>query len=273
VKSQTLKQPTSPGEQLVAAYLRQRRFAWEHEMEIGGRNPDFVAETPAGKVVLEVYEPELRLANGIGWFDPIEPLHGLVSGRKQKQIKAVKTTGLPLIMVVGSANSDIAFDMTSVEGLMFGRPGVRIPIGSDGGPRADAEWTFLGGVRIQPDMNTGVSAVALVQRFNPTLWRLHSAWRLRGLLGRPPASDGRELGEIYERMRGIELDLTSRGVFDPEARLARLLIAHNPFAAYPLGGFAGPHDDQWRVRWEDESHGSWERGPPGALRWEVPGDS
>jgi len=265
------KSPRSEGERLIAAYLRQRRLPWVHEPDIGGRNLDFLAETAVGHVALEVYEPELRLPNGAGAFDYIAAVEGLFAQRKLKQIKAAKSAGLPLILVVGSANSDIPLDLFAMEGLMFGRPGVRFPLDSPD-PGADAEWTFLGAGRIQPRLNRGVSALALVRRFNPTQWRLERAWRSqRLLLGDAP--NRRAVVELYGRMRAIETELVERGVYDPAAAVARLVILHNPHADHPLDKrFAGPHDDQYGVVELDDGRVVWGCLAFGLSRWEVLGD-
>ena len=188
--------PKSDGERLVAAYLDQRCIPWEHEPDVGGRHIDFVARTVSGPVALEVYEPQLTLPNRAGSFDSIAPVEGLFSDRKRKQIKAAKDAGLPLILVVGSANSDVPYDVFSLAGAMFGRPGIRMVVSPEG-TASEPEAAFLGPGKVQPAVNRGVSAVALVRRFNPTLWRLHAAWRSVGLTGRPPASSASALTGIF----------------------------------------------------------------------------
>lgn len=264
------KQPRSEGERLVAAYLNQRMLAWEHEPEVGGRHLDFVAQSAGGTVALEVYEPHLTLPNRVGSFDSIEPVEGAFSDRKRKQIKAAKEAGLPLVLVIGSANSDIAYDEFSIAGVMFGRPGVRMAVHPEG-IAGDPVSAFLGPGRVQREVNRGVSALALVRRFNPTHWRLQAAWRSKRLVGRSKAASRREQREIYERMSAMEAQLSRRGVYDPEARVARLVIAHNPFATNPLPlRFAGPHDDQYGAI--GDSTLEWGLVATGWRRWEVPDD-
>lgn len=264
------KQPRSEGERLVAAYLNQRMLAWEHEPQVGGRNLDFVAQSAVGPVALEVYEPHLTLPNRVGSFDSIEPVEGAFSDRKRKQVKAAKGACLPLVLVIGSANSDIPYDEFSIAGVMFGRPGVRMAVHPEG-IASDPVSTFLGPVKVQPEVNRRVSALALVRRFNPTKWRLNAAWRSARLIGRSQAASRREQREIYERMASIEGQLTRAGAYDPEARVARLVIAHNPFAANPMPfGFGGPHDDHHGLI--GDSALRWGLVAAGRLRWEVPDD-
>lgn len=263
--------PASDGERLVSAYLRWRSLAYEFEPEIGGRNLDFLVDSPWGPIVLEVYEPQLKLPNRAGSFDSIEPITKAFEARKRLQIRAVKNAGFPLVMVIASTNSDIAFDSHALQGAMHGRPGVRFPLDSDD-PGADAEWTFLDGARVQPERNRGVAALALVRRFNPTRWRLEAAWRERGL-GTESAKAARSQGDLadkIEAMREIERALIRRGVFDPEAAVARLIIHHNPYAAYPIPReFAGVHDDQFATL-VDDGQVLWTLVAQGVRRWEVP---
>jgi hypothetical protein len=49
------------GERLLTHSLNQRGLSYEREPSVGGRNPDFLIDTPQGRVVAEVYEPRLVL--------------------------------------------------------------------------------------------------------------------------------------------------------------------------------------------------------------------
>ena len=55
--------PHTPGEKMMAAHnLSERKLPYDYELFEKGANPDFVARHPAaGRIVLEVYEPEYRL--------------------------------------------------------------------------------------------------------------------------------------------------------------------------------------------------------------------
>ncbi len=55
--SEQVPRPTSPGELATARYLDDVGHPWVHESEVEGRNPDFLVDTPAGRIVMEVYEP------------------------------------------------------------------------------------------------------------------------------------------------------------------------------------------------------------------------
>ncbi len=81
----------------------------------------------------------------------------------------------------------------------------------------------------------------------------------------------RARAEIVGRMAEIESALTESGVFLPDARLARLVVLHNPFALKPLPrSFAGSHDDQYGLL--PGTGSEWGLVATGRLRHEVPDD-
>ena len=98
-----------------------------------------------------------------------------------------------------------------------------------------------------------MSAVAILESFNPTLYRAEEAAAAR--LGEPmpwyPSIPRRKVErematvvrvteEVYEHMRTTRDDI-------PDARVAKLIVLHNPYATYPLDldVLDGPHDVQW----------------------------
>jgi hypothetical protein len=170
----------SDGERLFAAYLRQRHLPWKYEREVNGRHPDFSVDHSEGTFVAEVYEPEIRLPEGGGWFESYTGLRRVFEGRKAKQIRAVKNAGLPYLAVVGATNCDMPLQPLMMAGAMFGNLAVTFKVGSD--DPIDPELTrtiFGGGGRVQPHHYRGVSAVAILERFNPTKWRLDAAMETR----------------------------------------------------------------------------------------------
>jgi hypothetical protein len=249
----------------VAAYLRQRRFSFVYEPSIRGRNPDFVVDTNVGRVALEVFAPRLHLPAKSGSFDSVAPVLGAFEKRKRKQIGAAVDEGLPAILVVASTNSDVPFDEFAIGGAMFGRPGIRFRLGH----AEEAISTFLGPGRTQPQLNTSYSAMALVRRFNPTLWRLRLAWSTL-LRSEPGTKSSRALGETFVRRQEVESELTNRGIFDPSAALARFIVLHNPYARVPLPlEFAGMHDEQYSVVSDDDDGALWRCISEGRLMQEV----
>ncbi len=104
----------SDGERLAAAYWDQRALPWEYEPEIGGRHPDFLVHHSRRDFVAEVFEPELRLPDGGGWFSSYPAIRSAFEGRKRKQIAATVAsherckrlrTKAPLVMLRGSCLS------------------------------------------------------------------------------------------------------------------------------------------------------------------------
>lgn len=115
--------PMSDGERLLAAYLRQQQLPYEFEVgEL--RRPDFQVHHPITRVVCEVYEPTVRLPPQAGPFDFVSPLRGAFQGRKRRQGAEARSAGVPYVVVLGSANSDVGLDVFSVAGAAFGNVGV-----------------------------------------------------------------------------------------------------------------------------------------------------
>lgn len=241
----------SVGEAAVADYLTSRRIRFEYEPQIGARYPDFLAHAPEGDIVLDVYEPVLRLRNSSGAFDSVKPVSGAFGDRKRKQAQAARKAGLPFMVVVGSANSDITYDWMAAVGALRGGPGVSFLVGPGAPTDPEPTPTLIGVGRTGGGDNTSFSALAVLHTFNPTLWRLRLAqWELvRHHEPRLPDDHDRRiraLMEICERYSDIEADVTERGLYLPNVRRVRLGIYHNPNAAIPLSRtFGGAHDEQW----------------------------
>lgn len=241
----------SEGEQHVATYLEQLGVPYEREPDVGGRNPDFVLDVDGSRVALEVYEPALRLTNSVGSFDSVGKLQNAFSGRKAKQRSAAKDEGVPYVVVIGSAKSSITYDHFAVMGVMFGRIGMSWELDTVTGlPASDARPAHLGGARVQPQMNTGISAVALLRRFNPTLRRLQDAWDADRAERSPAFSEStfQDRVRFLERSQAIQDELTCRGEFNPGVQLSRLIVYRNPWAVHQLPmSFGGPYDDHFGV--------------------------
>jgi hypothetical protein len=243
----------SEGERLFAAYLRQRRLGWQYEPDLGGRRPDFLVEHPVRSFVAEVYEPQMRLPPSGGSFESYSALRGAFEGRKSKQISAVKRAGLPYVAVVASTNSDIRVQPLVVAGAMFGNLAVTLRVGPEVSERPDGRTVFGGGGRIQPRQFRGVSAVAILERFNPTQDRLEAATkaRLACLPGWNATMTPRQIAEIKAAIVKLSSETAAQlivgGAYDPLARRARLIVLHNPYASFPLGTaiLNGSHDVQW----------------------------
>lgn len=241
------------GEYLFAAYLRQGRLGFEYEREVNGRCPDFSIDHPSGTVVAEVFEPELRLPPGGGQFDSYKPLRGAFKDRKAKQIKAVKEAGIPYVAVIASTNADLPFPPQIMAGAMFGNLATEFAVSDEPINAQTGRTVFDGGARLQVDQFRGVSAAAILERFNPTKWRLEAAIDAR-LAVVPTWRPGMTASQVAEAQAAIvriatdtENQFLASGAFDPDARLARLTVLHNPYALHPLDirAFDQHNDVQW----------------------------
>jgi len=261
------------GERQVAAYLRQRRLPWAYEVATGGRRPDFRVNHPDQAFALEVYEPEIRLPSEqrAGAVDSYPSLRNAFAGRKGKQASATRKAGLPYVVALAATNSDIGIDPFLVAGAMFGNVGVQFPIGPGVDPSSapNVRNVFLGGARLQPAINRGVSAVAVPIVFNPTKWRVEALITAR--LGHPESCWRADMtpGETRRLQTGVLRFIEDAyrhadeiGTYDQHARVVRMVVLHNPHAQHPLSRrvFAGPHDEQW---WHeaDGSYGARDSGP------------
>jgi hypothetical protein len=246
----------SDGERLLASYLRRRSLPWEYEREVNGRHPDFFVHHPRGAFVAEVHEPEIKLPVGGGWFTSYPSLRRSFEARKAKQIQAVKRAGVPYVGVVVATNCDFDISPDVMAGAMFGDLSITVPVGPDVGLGQPARIGFGQGGRLQEGQLRGVSAVAILERFNPTKWRLNAAVHERlaripdSRLGTSTAREADVSAAIIRAVKETEDHFLATGVFDPAARLARVTVLHNPYAAHPLGFdvLNGPHDVQWGCR-------------------------
>lgn len=255
----------SDGERLFAAYLRQRQIPYE--FEVGEqRRPDFQVHHPITRVVCEVYEPTVRLPPQAGPFDSVSPLRGAFQGRKRRQGAEARSAGVPYVVVLGSANSDVGLDVFSVAGAAFGNVGVSFSIDPATGRTGPVETTFGSGARLQPAINTRYSAVIRLTKFNPTQYRVERSVKDRLSRGKP------SLRETWRVVREVHDHFAATAEFDPEAALARVTVLHNLHASTPLPMevFGGPHDEHWGTVWDDEANGRYTRLATGRLWFEVP---
>lgn len=270
------------GEQLAAAYLHQRgfdRFAERHR-PVGGKKLDWTVDHPAQPFGFEVYEPEIHLPEGGGWFSSYEGLRGMFKNNKMKQIRAAKEAGLPFVGGLARTNAGIDFSPDIVAGAMFGDITTVMPIGpgGEGFDPTQAITTFGKDGKVQPKQMRGVSAVAIIRDFNPTLWRMEGELEVR-TAKLPKWHAGMSDEESHEiqvemtRMFGdIEEHFTSTGAYDPAARVTRFIVLHNPYADYPLrlDILSGPHDEQW-MGFSEEGVPKYGERWRGHLIHEVPG--
>jgi hypothetical protein len=174
---------------------------------------------------------------------------------------------LPFVLVLARTNADMSFDPTIVAGAMFGNVSIQVPLGRDD---VDTKIVFGLGGRLQRRLNRSVSAVAVLNVFNPTSWRVEQAMadRLGGEPSwRPSASQAdvvREQTAVLCATIEIEEQLRVSGAYLPDARLVKLIVLHNPYATHPLGFevLNAFHDVQWGNFERDGARGY------GPARWD-----
>jgi hypothetical protein len=248
------KKPKDGSESHFASYLNKRGLRWEYEPKIGGKRPDFLVKYEPQKIVAEVYDPTLRLPKQSGPFTSYPALRKTFTRNKKKQIAAVKSAGLPYVCVIGRANSDMEIAAFLMAGAMFGDLAYTIPLSPDpSAPPPVGKTVYAQGGRVQPKQFRGVSAVAILKVFNPTLWRVEDAWdeRLKESdIGASMTNEqlGKAVADRGKAMEEMTLHMIDTGDYLPDARLARLVVLHNPFAKRPLDmwALAGPHDEHWQ---------------------------
>jgi hypothetical protein len=180
--------------------------------------------------------------------------------------------------VVGSSNADIPISADIAAGAILGDLGVTLPIFVDGDPPPGfdpiehSRVIFGRNRKLQPELNTTVSAVALIRSFNPTLWRLEQASAERFAQYGPARDFGDAAARAFTREQ-ICHDLNDRGVINLDARVAHLIVLHNPFAAnrIDLDVFGGPHDEQWCAIETVRGDLGYAVVAFGRAGWEVPG--
>jgi hypothetical protein len=231
---------------------------------------------------MEVYEPEIKIPVEGGSFSSYDGLRGIFERNKKEQIRAAKNSRLPFVGVLARTNSDVDFGPDLVAGAMFGDLTFRMPIADDG-ESFDIErgaTTFGSGGKVQPSQMRGVSAIAIVRRFNPTAWRLSKEFEARtaGLpswhAGMTAAQRSAIQAEIAKTATEVEDQFLRSGAYDPATAVARLIVLHNPYAEHSLrlDILNGPHDEQWLSYCDDGATMYAERWK-GSLIREVSGRS
>jgi hypothetical protein len=228
-------------EAVFADYLTERSYDFEYELSSGSHRLDFWVDAHGSKVVCEVKEINVPVPDSkIGSIDPYKVAKAAIKA-KAKQGKELKGK-YPYIIVIRK-HRFWPVDEISVPGAMFGDLALSMPLNTQTG-QAQVEHMktiFSKGATLQPEQNRAVSAVAILDRFNPTARAAEEELNRR--------LEGQQITE----MEAIEViiatyeELTEAGIFLPDQRVPYLKVFHNPHATLPLPMyvFAGEHDVQW----------------------------
>jgi hypothetical protein len=255
----------SPGEVALGTYLETRRLPCRYESAVSGPNPDFEVDHPiCGTVVMDVHEPEYRLPpSHSGPFQGPEKAlrRAIESSRKKRQAKSAVDRGCPFVVVLARTRSDLEFGSHQVVSAMFGSLQIRFPVGGGDPSESSGTLTFGLGGRLQPEINTRFSTIAVLTGFTP------GAAEVERTIERE-SEPGMSVSERLLAIWATEAAQARLGNFREGETTHRLAIFHNPFAKVPLcPQFAGPHDDQWM---HDGDH-SYQEATWGVRGSEVPG--
>lgn len=235
-------QYSRPSEARFADYLGLNGHSYTYEPDLGiSRRPDFlVGMTGQPGVVCEVTDitkPLMPDGVTVASVDPYEQVRRKIN-EKEKQARGLKGR-YPFVIVLWFEQPHGPCSLV-IPGALFGNIAVEILIDTNtGGPveEIDDRLTVSGGGRLQPGRNTKISAVAVLNAFNPTRAAVERAVAERVAAGE----------RTVERVWQISTEEYDRPTYDAAAVLARLDVFHNPYAALPLESslFTGPHDAAW----------------------------
>jgi hypothetical protein len=137
---------------------------------------------------------------------------------------------------------------------MFGSLQITFSVGPgvDLDTPTDSRTVFGGGGKVQPERFRGLSAVVLLDDFNPT--RLRVERTIDDRIGPMPESNParsrdsviRDVAARAKVVRDTYEHFTLTGDYIESARRTRLTVLHNPFAYHPLSNdiFNDTHDVQ-----------------------------
>lgn len=220
-------------------YLDWAGHTWNREPPVNGKRPDFKVD---GEAICEVASiAKNHLPGPIGVTDPLKPIRNKVRG-KWPQADATRRAGLPFVLVIHRTSGMALLDNEILAAALYGDLGYG-GIYENGRVAFHPELSFLDGGVAYPEGNSGLSALAVLEDFNPTRAALDNALND----AKDPAAPFAE--QHSEKMRVLE-HLVDSGVYDRWARAPRLRVVHNSKCALPLrpGFFRGRFDQEFGNR-------------------------
>ena len=229
-------------EDIFEGYLRSRGLTWTYEEAAGNSHPDYWLDGPS-EAVCEVRHVTASLEGPGGAFDVYKPLAKAVK-RKAKQGRALEGVR-PYVVVIWAPRWPT--DFYAVVGALFGKIQIVMPFDPESGS-ADPDAARMGFGRdatLHGSQHEHISAVAVIQRFNPGLRAVQDEFAQR------IASESAE----EDPVRGTEIILdvfrqsSEEGWYEEGAAEARVVTFHNVYAStpLPLEVFDGPHDEQYSI--------------------------
>jgi len=236
------------GEQLFEDYLSGRGMGWAYEEDrsAGETRPDYRLETQPG-VLVEVKDfaetdadRSFRESKGLRGVESYGRIRDKIDKAKKK-FKDHRGRGLACVLVLHNSGAALVHLRSEiVAGAMHGDMGFTIQVG---GVEIKPEPHFdKASARLRENVNTTISAVAIVERFQPNADLLQSEIQKR--IGPPEV----ELTEdtIRRVLDAMEAARADRPEIDFDQVVCRVRVVHNPHARIPLDTtiFNGPYDEQ-----------------------------
>lgn len=245
-KTQSLR---TESERLFARYLKTNGLSFEYEPRGGGA--DFLIRAADCEIVAEVKElHEKGPRPQVGYaFNPYVPIRRALNKIKSnKQFKGYEA--LPRVAVIQNISDWQFCDRPFVVfGAMLGDPGIRFAIDTSAGRVAapGSSNVFMGGGRLQSNLNTSFSAIAILSECHVPNPAFEAEMHRRG--ARLPTSVWRKADlspwldirfRLYREKRRFPLTL---------GKEAKLTVFDNPFAGIPLpeSAFQGRFDQRYRL--------------------------
>lgn len=233
-------------EMLFAEYLGDRH-KWGYEPAIGETQPDFLVGESVVCEITAIEADHLPMRSGAA--NPVAPIRNKIFD-KWPQSDAARAAKIAFVLVLHQQGFRTDLTKDTIAAACFGNISIRMGFDPE-----KATLTPAGGFefgehgRTEPDGNRGLSAVAILRSFNPTLATRQREWAtIRDRLDPFPSTE-QNLRRDLEL--GTELDekLMAEGLYDPDATAPRLLIVHTrkPKFPLPVGFLAGEFDEEWAI--------------------------
>jgi len=245
-------------EQLFEEYLQNRSFTFQKEQGIIV-HPDYYLNISGKQVICEVHQMEGKPQpyNTLITSNPFTKLRSAIKS-KVKQGKEAQLRKIPYVIVLYNLDPLVMTKNFVIESAMYGDLTFVLPISLEKGKRLPAKQrNVFGGNGIirhargindfgSPN-NTRVSAVAILESFNPTQKTLDDEYE-RQTIG---IDDLDQQLELYMK---IAKKLRREGKYNDKT-LPKIRVFHNFFASTPLSFdiFSGGFDEQYYI---DQATGS-----------------
>jgi hypothetical protein len=229
-------------ESLFQAYLDLHNFRWEREPVLPGKakRPDYLVHLEKRLCWFEVKEFNDPKVKPTGGFSPCPPIAKKIE-EARKQFKEYKSDCCALVL----HNCTSVYRNMQVHTVLSAAFGERVELEPSTGPRVHDDpprFKFRGRSRLNPKLNTSVSAIAILEHYE-LQERLADAFQeLRERYKRGDEPGPFAFSEILQERNDFPGVITYSGT-------VRIRLLRNPFARYPFPDsiFRGPFDQHWGI--------------------------